>query len=146
MREESTTSVHAAAIAQARIQSSSSPRGRDTFRFGKSLCISPALRSRRRLDKLIRECRAKLLERQLETKDRRALPNRQFARPSRTPARNVAVKFLIGRADVDLHMLVADTASDVAAKLIAAESTARVSVIKTDLAAGPNERRFFRGK
>ena len=98
------------------------------------------------MDKLIRECRAKVLERQLETKDRRAFSNRQFVPASRPPARNAAVKFLIGRADVDLHMLIADTASDVAAKLIAAESTARVSVVKTDLAAGPNERRFFGGK
>jgi hypothetical protein len=129
-----------------RTQSNSSPRGRDTSRCGKSLCISPALRPRRRPDKLIRECCAKVLERQLETKGRRALPNRQFARASRTPARNAAVKFLIGCAGVDLHMFVANAPSDVAAKLIAAEPAARVSVIEANFAAGPRERRFFRGQ
>ena len=129
-----------------RIQNSSSPRGHDTSRCGKSLCISPALRPRRRPDKLIRECCAKVLERQFETKDRRALPNRQFARASRTPARNAAVKFLIGCAGVDLHMFVADAASDVAAELVATEPAARVPVIETNFAAGPSERRFFRGQ
>jgi len=65
---------------------------------------------------------------------------------SRTPARNPTVKFLIRCADVDLHVLVADAASDVTAKLVAAEFTAGVPVIETDLAPGPNQRRSFRGQ
>ena len=42
-------------------------------------------------------------------------------------------------------MLVADAAHDVAAEFVAAEPAAGVAVIETDLAAGPNERRFFHG-
>ena len=129
-----------------RTRSNSSPRGHDKFRFGKSLCIFPASRLRRRPDRLIRKCRAKLLERQFQTKERRASPNRQLARVSRTPARNAAVKFLIRCADVDLHMFVADAASDVAAKFVTAEFAARVPIIESDFSAGPNERRFFRGQ
>src|SRR6476620_7662981 len=79
-------------------------------------------------------------------KDRRALLNRQFARSSRTPARNAAVKFLLQYADVDLHMLVADAAGDVASELVATEFSRRVTVHEADLATGPNERRFFDGQ
>src|SRR6266513_1593722 len=43
-------------------------------------------------------------------------------------------------------MLVADAASDIAAKLITAELAGRVRIIKTNLAAGPDERRLFRGQ
>ena len=127
------------AVSQARTQSNSSRRGRGTSRFGKSLCISHALQLLRRPDKLIRECRAKLLEREVETKDRRVSPNRQFAQGSRPPTRKSAVKFLIRCADVDLQMFVADAASDVASEFVAAEFSRRVTVHEADFAAGPCE-------
>src|SRR5438874_8680491 len=124
-----------------RTRSSSSPRDRDTSRFGKSLCIFPASRLRRRGDRLIRECRPRLLEWQLETEVRRVLPNLQFARVSMPRPRKV--RFFVAGAGVDLQMLVAYAAGYVAAKFVAAEFAARVSIIEANLAAGPNQRGFF---
>ena len=80
---------------------------------------------------------------QFQLKAERIFPRSRRLRP---PAGNAAVKFLIRCADVDLQMLVADAAGDVAAKLIAAEPAARVSEIEAHFATGPNERRLFRGQ
>src|SRR6516162_7281197 len=57
------------------------------------------------------------------------------------------MRLLVAGANVDLHMLVPDSANDVAAKFIAAEFAAgRMAVENSDLAAGPRQRCFFRGE
>ena len=58
----------------------------------------------------------------------------------------MSVKFLIRRANVDLHVLVADAAHEIGTKKIAAELPAGVTIHEADFAAGPGERRFFRGE
>lgn len=121
-------------------QSSSSLSVHGKRRCDKSLCISHEPRPFRRRDRLVRQwCRGKSSERELERKGGKNSSNRQFARLSRTRAREMPVKFLIRSADVDLHFVVADAAYDVASEFVAAEFSARVTVHEADFTTGKSQ-------
>ena len=53
------------------------------------------------------------------------------------------MEFLVTRADVDLHFVVADPAHDVGAEQVAAKFPAGVAIHEADLATGPSQRGFL---
>jgi hypothetical protein len=54
----------------------------------------------------------------------------------RTPARDPAVKFVVGSADVDVDFIVAHFAHDVAAEQVASEFSSGVPIHEANFAAG----------